>query len=80
MKAINQFENGRAATCIDITVSTPALSTLISDWKVQLEMHLSDHHLITATLQLMPDEMPLRHGGNLKIAEWKHCQPHGRSL
>jgi hypothetical protein len=26
------FENGRAATCIDITISTPALSTLISDW------------------------------------------------
>jgi hypothetical protein len=65
------FETAGAATCINITVATPTLASLINNWKVQPEMHLSDHHLITATIQLTPDQMPLRHGRNLKKADWK---------
>jgi hypothetical protein len=63
------FKTAREATCIYITVATPALASLINNWKVQPEMHLSDHHLITATIQLTPDQMPLWHGRNLKKAD-----------
>jgi hypothetical protein len=34
------------------------------------EMHLSDHHLITAQISLLPDLMPLRQGRHLKKAGW----------
>jgi hypothetical protein len=48
------FGTARAATCIDIRVASPALATLMSNWKVQQEMHLSDHHLITVNLKVQP--------------------------
>jgi hypothetical protein len=65
------FETSCAATCIDITVASPALASLITKWKVQTEMQLSDHHLITAQLDMIPDMMPLRSGRHLKKADWK---------
>jgi hypothetical protein len=64
------FETRLAVTCIDITVATPALASLVTKWNVQSEMHLSDHHLITMELLLKPDKMPLRNGRNLKKVDW----------
>jgi hypothetical protein len=65
------FETSRAATCIDITVASPALTSLVTKWKVQTEMHLSDHNLITAQLDVIPDMMTLRSERHLKKADWK---------
>jgi hypothetical protein len=65
------FETSRAAICIDITVASSALASLVTQWKVQTEMHLSDHHLITAQLDVIPDMMPLPSGRHLKKADWK---------
>jgi hypothetical protein len=59
------FETSRAATCINITVATPALASLVTKWKVCDQMHLSDHHLIDMTFQVTPDRMPLCQGRNL---------------
>jgi hypothetical protein len=39
------FQTRQAATCIDITVATPALASLVTKWTVQNEMHMLDHHL-----------------------------------
>jgi hypothetical protein len=64
------FQTRNAATCIDIMVASPALATLMTDWKVHDEMHMSDHHLISANLKLKPDQMPLRHGRHLRKADW----------
>jgi hypothetical protein len=64
------FQTRQAATCIDITVATPALASLVTKWTVQNEMHKSDHHLITMELLLRPDKMPLRKGRKLKKADW----------
>jgi hypothetical protein len=64
------FETARAATCIDITIASPALASIMKNWKVQPEMHMSDHHLITADLPITPDRMPLRKGRHLKKADW----------
>jgi hypothetical protein len=61
------FETSRAATCIDITIASPALASTMLKWKVMQEMHLSNHHLITAQIPLLPDVMPLRQGQHLKI-------------
>jgi hypothetical protein len=46
------FETAKEATCIDITVVSPALASVVKNWKVMQEMHLSDHHLIAADLPL----------------------------
>jgi hypothetical protein len=64
------FKTDRAATIIDITVASQALATLMSKWKLQQEMHLSNHHLFTFNLKVQPDLMPLRKGRNLKKADW----------
>jgi hypothetical protein len=65
------FETARAATCIDITVASPVLASLMTDWTVQPEMHHSDHHLLTVNLPVTPDRMPLRKGRHLRKADWK---------
>jgi hypothetical protein len=65
------FETNQAATCIDITVVSPALASFVTKWTVQTEMHMSDHHLITMNLQIRPDKMPLRKGRHLKKADWE---------
>jgi hypothetical protein len=65
------FETRQAASCIYITVATPALASLVNKWTVQNEMHMSDHHLITMELLLCPDKMPLHKGRNLKTADWE---------
>jgi hypothetical protein len=70
------FETARAATIIDITVASPALATLMSNWKVQQEMHLSDNHLFTVNLKVQPDLMPLHKGRNLKKADWAKFSRH----
>jgi hypothetical protein len=64
------FQTRQAATCIDITVATPALASLVTKWTVQNEMHMFDHHLITMELLLRPDKLPLRKGRNLKKVDW----------
>jgi hypothetical protein len=64
------FETARAATCIDITIASPALASLMKNWTVQSKMHMSDHHLITPNLPITPDRMPLRKGQHLKKANW----------
>jgi hypothetical protein len=64
------FQTSLAATCIDITVALPALASLVSDWAVQTEKHLSDHYLITANLKVTPDSMPIRFGRHLRKADW----------
>jgi hypothetical protein len=38
----------------------------MTDWKVQPEMHHSDHHLLTVNLPVTPDRMPLRKGRHLE--------------
>jgi hypothetical protein len=65
------FETNQAATCIDITVVSPALASFVTKWTVQTEMHISDHNLITMNLQIRPDKMPLRKGRHLKKADWE---------
>jgi DNA-binding TFAR19-related protein (PDSD5 family) len=65
------FKTNQAATCIDITVASPALASLVTKWTVQPEMNMSDHHFITMNLQIRPDKMPLRKGRHLKTAEWE---------
>jgi hypothetical protein len=47
---------------------------LVKNWKVSTEKHMSDHYLITADLQVRPNIMPLRHGRNLKKANWAEFQ------
>jgi hypothetical protein len=64
------FETSQAASCIDITIASPALASTMLKWKVMQEMHLSDHHLITAQIPLLPDVMSLRQGQHLKKADW----------
>jgi hypothetical protein len=64
------FQSSLATTCIDITVASPALASLVSDWAVQTEKHLSDHYLITANLKVKPDSMPIRFGRHRKKADW----------
>jgi hypothetical protein len=64
------FENRTAATCIDITIAPPDLVAQITNWTVQTEMHMSDHHLITMDLSVKPDKLPLRQGRHLKKADW----------
>jgi hypothetical protein len=54
------FKTARAATCIDITVASPALASFVKNWNVMQEMHLSDHHLIEADLPLKPETLPLQ--------------------
>jgi hypothetical protein len=63
-----------AATCINFTAASPALASLVSDWAVQTEKHLSDHYLITANLKVKPDLMPIRFGRHLKKADWPKFQ------
>jgi hypothetical protein len=53
------------------TFKTSHASMQVAAWKVQTEMHLSDHHLITDQLNLIPDMMPLCSGRHLKKADWK---------
>jgi hypothetical protein len=43
----------------------------MTDWKVQPEMHHSDHHLLTVNLPVTPDRMPLPKGRHLRKADWK---------
>jgi hypothetical protein len=68
------FQTSLAATCIDITVASPALGSLVKNWKVSTEKHMSDHYQITDDLQVRPDIMPLRHGRNLMKADWAEFQ------
>jgi hypothetical protein len=42
------FQTSQAATCIDITVASPALASLVTKWKVNTKKHMLDHYLITA--------------------------------
>jgi hypothetical protein len=68
------FETSRAATHIDVTAASPALAMMIQKWQVCDEMHLSDHHLITADLQIGPDQQVIRKGSHLKKADWPKFQ------
>jgi hypothetical protein len=68
------FQTSLAATCIDNTVASPVLASLVFDWAVQTEKHLSDHYLITANLNLKPDLMPISFGRHLKKADWTEFQ------
>jgi hypothetical protein len=70
------FETAMAATLIDITVASPAIASMITNWQVMQEMHLSDHHMLSADLPVLPDVMPLRKGRNLKKADWKEFTQH----
>jgi hypothetical protein len=49
---------------------------MITNWQVMQEMHLSDHHMLSADLPVLPDVMPLRKGRNLKKADWKEFTQH----
>jgi hypothetical protein len=68
------FQTSLAATCIDNTVASPVLASLVFDWAVQTEKHLSDHYLITANLNVKPDLMPIHFGWHLKKADWPEFQ------
>ena len=68
------FETGVGKTCIDLTVASPQLATCIRDWQVHDEMHLSDHHLITANVRLRVDKPDLGWKRNYKQADWSRFQ------
>jgi hypothetical protein len=55
-------------------VASPALSMMVKKWRVEDQMHLSDHHLITAKILIAPDNPVIRSGRHLKKADWPKFQ------
>ena len=68
------FESGVGISCIDITVASPLLATKISNWKVNDEMHLSDHYMISFEVRIQADKPELRKGRKLKKVNWQQFQ------
>ena len=68
------FESGVGKSCIDLTVASPQFATCIREWKVHDEMHLSDHHLITANVRLRSDRPDMGWRRNFKNANWDQFQ------
>jgi ribonuclease HI/retron-type reverse transcriptase len=68
------FETQHGSSIIDLTLASPALANRITRWQVHDEMHLSDHHLISCTIHLAPERLPVRKGRKLKEANWTKFQ------
>ena len=68
------FESGVGISCIDITVASPQFATKVRNWKVEDEMHLSDHHLISFDIRLQAAKPELCKSRNLKKADWGQFQ------
>ena len=68
------FESGVGTSWIDITVASPQLATKIRNWKVEEEMHLSDHHMITFEVKIQADKPELNKSRNFKKADWFRFQ------
>lgn len=64
------FETQRGSSIIDLTLASPALANRVTRWQVLDEMHLSDHHLISCSILLAPERLPVRRGRKLKNADW----------
>ena len=68
------FESGVGTTWIDITLASPQFATKVRNWKVEEEMHFSDHHLISFDVKLQATKPELCKSRNLKKADWGQFQ------
>ena len=66
------FETQAGSSIIDLTVVSPALASRVTRWRVHEEMHLSDHHMISCSVELAPQRLPVRKGRKLKRVNWTH--------